>query len=181
MTELLRDVPPGDSVLGDGVTEPGHRPIGGAQPWVERGRGPGRPLRHHAGDRLLHRVLQPGRIDNGEVNEDSDILTEKNDDKDEKLNLDFKLLECDIVTKAEKEAPSPIPAGSLFLFGSMFKNQEDDDEEEEDNKELKSINVSVDDNETVNDNEVVEEVAVTGISIEVIEAAEDKESKEENK
>ena len=61
--------------------------------------------------------------------------------------------------------------GSLFLFGTMFKNHEDDvkedDEEEEDSKIVQNEISEDDDIET--ENEVVEEIAETDTSIELIE------------
>ena len=118
---------------------------------------------------LINQLLESDVIDE---KEDSGIIAEKEDIKEEEVNLDLKqIVVCD--NKVEKKVPSPVPEGSLFLFGTMFQNHDDvkEENEEEDSKVIHKddeVSEEVEDNET--DNDVVEEIAETDISIEVIEA-----------
>ena len=104
-------------------------------------------------------------ISNSDVVEKKEEESLKVEAKNEvEVNLDLnKLLECD--TKAESKPPSP--GGSLFLFGTMFKHHEEvkDDEEEiipDDNEKTEDVN------DITTDNEVIEEVAETDVSVEFI-------------
>ena len=57
-----------------------------------------------------------------ERKEDPEVIKEKEEINEEKVNIDVIVSDSDIDTKVEKKAPSPLLGGSLFLFGTMLKN-----------------------------------------------------------